>query len=103
MLWAEHLALANDAALSGLSRYLAHQYQQPEEITKAMQVWQYLQEQLGDPQRGLLLMVERAKDNLRRYKAKQPLIGHLLPYLTAEEATQQGLNFREEHGWLEEP
>jgi hypothetical protein len=30
-------------------------------------------------------------------------VGHLLPYLTAEEAKQQGLNFREEHGWLEEP
>jgi hypothetical protein len=48
-------------------------------------------------------MTERAQDNLRRYKAKQPLQGHLLPYLSADEATQQGLNFREEHGWLEEP
>ena len=48
-------------------------------------------------------MIERAADNLRRYKEKQPLVGHLLPYLAAEEATQQGLHFREEHGWLEEP
>ncbi len=103
MLWAEHLGLAGDASLFALSRYLGSQYQQPEESAQAMQVWQYLQEQLGDPQTGLRLMVERAKDNLRHYKAKQPLVGHLLPYLTAEEATQQGLNFREEHGWLEEP
>jgi hypothetical protein len=47
-------------------------------------------------------MVEQAQDNLRRYKARQPLVGHLLPYLTAEEATQQGLNFKEAHGWIEE-
>jgi hypothetical protein len=47
-------------------------------------------------------MRERAEENLQRYKAKQPLLGHLLPYLTGEEARQQGLPFREEHGWLEE-
>jgi hypothetical protein len=48
-------------------------------------------------------MFERAQDNLRRYKAKLLLVGHLLPYLTAEEATQGGLPFREDHGWIEEP
>lgn len=103
MLWAEHLGLVNDVALFNLARYLGHQHQQPEESARTAQVWQYLQGQLGDPQVGLRLMVERAADNLRRYKEKQPLLGHLLPYLTAREATQQGLNFREEHGWLEEP
>ena len=46
-------------------------------------------------------MIERAQDNLRRYKAKQPLVGHLLPYLTAEEAKQQGLHVHDEHGWVE--
>ena len=51
---------------------------------------------------GLRMMAERAQDNLSRYKARQPLVGHLLPYLKAEEAQQQGLNFREEHGWIEE-
>jgi hypothetical protein len=29
--------------------------------------------------------------------------GHLLPYLTAEEAKQQGLLFHNEHGWVELP
>jgi len=47
-------------------------------------------------------MIERAQDNLCRYKAGQPLLGHLLPYLTAQEARQHGLPFREEHGWIEE-
>jgi hypothetical protein len=47
-------------------------------------------------------MIERAEDNLCRYKAGQCLLGHLLPYLTAQEARQHGLPFREEHGWIEE-
>ena len=33
--------------------------------------------------------------------AKQPLVGHLLPYVTGEEAKQQGWHFHEEHGWVE--
>jgi hypothetical protein len=52
---------------------------------------------------GLQLLIDRAQDNLRRYKAKQPLVGHLLPYLTAEEAKQQGLHVHDEHGWVELP
>ena len=55
----------------------------------------------GDPLAGLQLMVERAQDNLRRFQAKQPLVGHLLPYLTFEEAKQQGLQSNEEQGWVE--
>jgi len=103
MLWAEHLSLVGDADLFALARYLGRQYQRSEENAQALRVWQYLQETLGDPLIGLRLMSERAQDNLQRYKAKQPLVGHLLPYLTAEEAKQEGLNFREAHGWLEEP
>jgi len=103
MLWAEHLGLLNDTDLFALARYLGHQYQRPEENAQALRVWQYLQQTLSDPVAGLRMMSERAQDNLQRYKAKQPLVGHLLPYLMAEEAQQQGLNFREGHGWLEEP
>jgi len=50
---------------------------------------------------GLQMMIDCAQDNLRRFKAKQPLVGHLLPYLTAGEAKQHGLHFREAHGWVE--
>jgi len=28
-------------------------------------------------------------------------LGHLLPYLTAEEAKQQGLHFHNDPGWVE--
>ncbi|GAC1346335.1 MAG: phospholipase D-like domain-containing protein [Ktedonobacteraceae bacterium] len=102
MLWAEHLGLFDDRDLFDLERYLGHQPQLPQENARGEHIWHYLQEVLGNPQEGLRLMVERAQDNLRRYKARLPLVGHLLPYLKAEEAAQQGLNFREEHGWIEE-
>ncbi len=46
------------------------------------------------------MMAEQAWENLRRYKARQPLVGQILPYLTEEEAKEQGLNFRDYDGWL---
>ena len=102
MLWAEHLGLVGEEDLFRLARSLGHQYQRQEDEEQANQVYHYLQETLGDPLVGLSLMSERAQDNLRRYKTRQPLLGHLLPYLMAHEARQRGLHFREEHGWIEE-
>ncbi|MFL5663993.1 MAG: phospholipase D-like domain-containing protein [Ktedonobacteraceae bacterium] len=102
MLWSEHLGLLNDDDLLILLPHLAHQQQDPQEDARARYVWNYLQETIGDPMVGLRMMADRAQENLRRYKAKQPLLGHLLPYLTAEEAAQEGLNFHEERGWVEE-
>jgi phosphatidylserine/phosphatidylglycerophosphate/cardiolipin synthase-like enzyme len=103
MLMAEHLGLVSDDNLFILSRLLGHQSLLPEEVEQGKRLWSYLYETLSDPVVGMRMMTERAHDNLQLYKAKQPLQGHLLPYLSAEEATQQGLNFREKHGWLEEP
>lgn len=102
MLWAEHLGLMSEDDLFTVARHIGRQHQQSSTDQRAAGYLHYLQETLGDPLAGLQLMIDRAQDNLRRYKANQPLLGHLLPYLTAEEATQQGLNFREEHGWIEE-
>jgi phosphatidylserine/phosphatidylglycerophosphate/cardiolipin synthase-like enzyme len=102
LLWAEHLGLVDEEHLFDLGRLLSQEYLLPEEQARAIQTWQYLQETLGDPQIGMRLLVERAWENLQRYKDKQPLVGHLLPYLTAEQATKEGLPFREEHGWIEE-
>jgi phosphatidylserine/phosphatidylglycerophosphate/cardiolipin synthase-like enzyme len=101
LLWAEHLELLGEESMLTVARHLGHQLQISSVDERAAELLQHLQETLGDPVVGLQLMIERAKDNLRRYKAKQPLMGHLLPYLTAEEAKQQGLNFHEEHGWVE--
>jgi phosphatidylserine/phosphatidylglycerophosphate/cardiolipin synthase-like enzyme len=101
-LWAEHMGLIADDEMFALERYLEEQPQflrKPRELERR---WKQLQKELGDPLTGLVKMEECARENLRRYKAHQPLVGHLLPYLLADEAHQQGLNFREAHGWLEE-
>lgn len=101
LLWSEHLGLLSDDNLLILQRYLGHQMQDLQEAARAREIWNSLQETLSDPLAGLRLMDERAQENLRRYKAKQPLVGHILPYLTAEEAAQEGLNFHGECGWIE--
>jgi len=101
LLWAEHLELVGEESLLTVARHLGHLKQRPGVDERAAETLQSLQETLGDPVVGLRMMIERAQDNLRRFKAKQPLVGHLLPYLTAEETKQQGLNFHDEHGWVE--
>jgi phosphatidylserine/phosphatidylglycerophosphate/cardiolipin synthase-like enzyme len=103
MLQAEHLGLVSEDELFELSRLLGRLHQKPEEQEASASILKNLHEKLGDPLTALHLMHDRAQENLARYKANQPLQGYLLPYLTAEEATTQGLHFQEEHGWIEEP
>jgi phosphatidylserine/phosphatidylglycerophosphate/cardiolipin synthase-like enzyme len=103
LLWAEHLGLLSEDDFFTIELHLMHQRQDPDLDQRSIELLQYLKETFGDPFVGLRLMGERAQDNLRRYKAKLPLVGQLLPYLTAEEATQGGLPFREDLGWIEEP
>jgi len=103
LLWAEHLELIGEESLLTAALHLGRQRQRRSVDEQAAALLQSLQETLGDPLVGLHMMIERAQDNLRRFKAKQPLVGHLLPYLTGEEGKQQGLNFHEEHGWVEVP
>ncbi len=103
LLWAEHLELIGEESLLTASLHLGRQRQRRSVDKQAAELLQSLQETLGDPMAGLHLMIERAQDNLRRFKAKQPLVGHLLPYLSGEEAKQEGLVFHEEHGWVEVP
>ncbi|GHO70541.1 phospholipase [Ktedonobacter sp. SOSP1-52] len=102
LLQGEHLGLVQDADLFVLSRLLSRQHLSASEQERAVYIHDYLEERLSEPRAALQAMHECAWNNLQRYKENQPLIGHLLPYLSAAEATNQGLNFREEHGWLEE-
>ena len=101
LLWAEHLGLLNEDTMLAVSRHLGRQRQLRQLNEQATEVLQSLQATLGDPVRGLQLMVEQAEENLRRFKAKKPLTGHLMPYLTAEEARSQGLLFDDQVGWVE--
>jgi phosphatidylserine/phosphatidylglycerophosphate/cardiolipin synthase-like enzyme len=102
MLQAEHLGLLGADDLFILSRLLGKQGQTQAEHAHAMQTVAILEEKLGDPLAAIKMMHDSAWANLERYKAGQPLVGHLLPYFTADEAIQQGLDFQEEHGWVEE-
>lgn len=102
-LQAEHLGLVQDDDLLAISRFIGKQPQSSDEQAHAQQVLTTLEGTLGDPMTTLHMMHERAWDNLRRYQTNQPLVGHLLPYLSAESARNEGLNFHEEHGWLEAP
>ncbi len=103
LLQGEHLGLIQDGDLFAMARLLGRQIQSVEEKERGQRIQQELQEMLDDPFIAMRMMHERAWENLKRYKANQPLVGHLLPYLTAAEATQQGLNCHHDHGWLEEP
>ncbi len=102
ILQAEHLGLLDANDLLMLSRFLGQNRQSQAEKTRSKQLLDYLNQTLGDTQTAINMMHKQAWENLQRYKANLPLVGHLLPYLTEDEALQQGLNFRKEHGWVEE-
>jgi phosphatidylserine/phosphatidylglycerophosphate/cardiolipin synthase-like enzyme len=101
LLWAEHLELIGEESMLTAALYLGRQRHRQSGDEQAAELLRSLHETLDDPLAGLRLMIECAQDNLRRFQAKQPLVGHLLPYLTGEEAKQRGLIFHEEHGWVE--
>jgi len=101
MLLAEHVGLMGEDDLLTVSRHLGGQRQAQSADQRAVVLIQQLLATMDNPLIGLQMMIDCAQDNLRRYKAKQPLVGHLLPYLTAEEEKHHGLHFREAHGWVE--
>jgi phosphatidylserine/phosphatidylglycerophosphate/cardiolipin synthase-like enzyme len=101
MLLAEHVGLMGEDDLLTVSRHLGGQRQAQSADQRAVVLIQQLLATMDNPLIGLQMMIDCAQENLRRYKEKQPLVGHLLPYLTAVEAKQHGLHFREAHGWIE--
>lgn len=98
LLWAEHLGLLDADEIFDLAYYYRH----PQIDGRGEGIWNNLVQKLGDPANSLRLMARQAQANLQRYKDRQPFSGHLLPYLTADEARAQGVNFREAVGWLED-
>jgi phosphatidylserine/phosphatidylglycerophosphate/cardiolipin synthase-like enzyme len=101
LLWAEHLGLISEDSMLAISRHLAHQHQAKRLDDRATVLLKSLEELLAEPEAGMRLMIKRAEENLERFKAKQPLVGHLMPYLTAEEARRRGIRCDDEHGWVE--
>jgi hypothetical protein len=101
MLLAEHVGLMSEEDLLTVSRHLGGQRQGQSADQRAVVLLQQLLATMDNPLIGLQMMFDCAQENLGHFKAKQPLVGHLLPYLTATEAKQQGLHFHEAHGWVE--
>jgi phosphatidylserine/phosphatidylglycerophosphate/cardiolipin synthase-like enzyme len=101
MLLAEHVGLMSEEDLLTVSRHLGGQRQAQSSEQHAVTLIRQFLATIDDPLKGLGMMNECAQENLRRFKEKQPLVGHLLPYLMAEDAKQHGLHFREAHGWVE--
>ncbi|MGZ3673078.1 MAG: phospholipase D-like domain-containing protein [Ktedonobacterales bacterium] len=73
-----------------LRLWMEHLHRQPHDITS-----------IADPLAGLRMMYALAEANRERVHRREPLDGHLLPYLTADEGKVLGLNVHPEHGWLD--
>lgn len=73
-----------------LRLWMEHLRRQPHDITS-----------IEDPLNGLRMMRALAEANRERVRRREPLDGHLLPYVTAEEGEALGLNVHPEHGWLD--
>lgn len=56
---------------------------------------------IDDPLAGLTMMHTLAEANRDRVRRREPLDGHLLPYITADEGKTFGLDVHPEHGWLD--
>ena len=56
---------------------------------------------IEDPLAGLRMMQALAEANRERVRRREPLDGHLLPYLTAQEGKALELDVHPEHGWLD--
>lgn len=103
LLNAEHLGLLQEDEQFIVSRYLAHQPLNHASTRSALQIWQRLEQQFSNPDNALMLMMECAQANLQHFKQGEPLVGHLFPYLTTQEAHQLGLKLHESHGLFETP
>jgi len=101
LLMAEHLDLFDEDDLFFAARHLGGQRQTVEQERRAREVWVALEQQVGNPLIALGIMIARAQENLRRFQARQPLNGRLLPYFTSKEAQQADVPFQEKLGWLE--
>jgi phosphatidylserine/phosphatidylglycerophosphate/cardiolipin synthase-like enzyme len=102
LLQSEHLGLVTAVDIDRAARLLSNKPLNANDKERAQHILNYLETTLGDPFSAIHLMHERAMDNLERFKVNQPLIGQLLPYLTAAEAVNHHLNVNDDHGWIEE-
>lgn len=56
---------------------------------------------LRDVEHGFAALREQADANFERVRSRQALQGHVLPYITAAESEQRGVEIDPDHGWLD--
>ncbi len=56
---------------------------------------------LQDIERGFAALREEADANFTRVQARQPLRGHILPYLSVADGERRGVDVDPDHGWLD--
>ncbi|HEX8732636.1 MAG TPA: phosphatidylserine/phosphatidylglycerophosphate/cardiolipin synthase family protein [Ktedonobacterales bacterium] len=56
---------------------------------------------LRDVEQGFAALRAQADANFARVRDRQPLVGHALPYITAEESEARGVSIDADHGWLD--
>jgi len=88
MLWSSILA-SHGYDLFILQRHLGRLPQGPQEDARAG-VYGTTCGDFSDPWPVFRMLDERAQENLRRYKAKQPLLAISLPYLRLMRLPQEG-------------
>lgn len=63
--------------------------------------WAALTSQLSDPASAAALFAKQASENLLAVKARQPLTGHLLPYIPHTQAQMYEVEIHAVNGWLD--
>ncbi len=56
---------------------------------------------LRDIEAGVAALKQQAQENFDRVTRREPLQGHLLPYITSDKASEWGAVVNPEHGWLD--
>ena len=103
LLMAEHLGLCNEDELFQIIEAMGRVQlaDERDQVSEAIgSLWTRLQALLGDPFSGMALFAKQAKENLLAVKAGQPLVGHLLPYISSGWAHDYEVTVNSVNGWL---
>lgn len=87
-----NVSVLDAATARNLRLRLWQEHLQPEDSERAT---------LANPLAGLAALRTSAQANLEHVRRGEPLTGHMLPYIAADDAEQLAVPFSPEHGWLD--
>jgi phosphatidylserine/phosphatidylglycerophosphate/cardiolipin synthase-like enzyme len=104
LLMAEHLGLCDEDTLFRIIEVMGR-VRLTDELDHMQDdiaaLWTQLQAWLGDPLAGAAMFAKQAKENLYAVKGRQPLVGHLLPYIPHSRAQDYEVEINSVNGWLD--